>query len=61
MWITITKRCVAIYCKFSECQASYTNVRPPYWKLSGDGLGPRAGEPIYYHGPHEFCIIGGGP
>jgi len=21
----------------------------------------RGGEPIYYHGPHEFCIIAGGP
>jgi len=21
----------------------------------------RGGEPIYYHGPHELCIIAGGP
>jgi len=22
---------------------------------------PGVGEPIYYQGPHEFCIIAGGP
>ena len=21
----------------------------------------KGGEPIYYHGPHELCIIAGGP
>jgi len=21
----------------------------------------KGGEPIYYHGPHELCIVAGGP
>jgi len=47
-------------------------LRGPDEMASRAGFGPRVivwrplaytsgGEPIYYHGPHELCVIAGGP